>query len=258
MAATALRSESSAWTSDFQARTGELYRRLGRFTELIYCPLDLPAPPAFDRGKLIEWVTQSRAADPTKEEQLHASGGSGPYPWNSAYAAYRGAWRHGFDAAFPEIVAYLASFPSRAWACVAVLLQEPRQDVFLHTDPDPVLGWRVYLGHGGAKVYFCPTLERHAHRLSTWTPEGARDWSKFVDTERRLYGEVPAPSCAWAMSAYRAAHGVEAHPGEPGERVTLLLVPDLETLDMKAYLAMLERSTKKYRDYAIWYPGEKA
>ena len=235
------------------ARTHELYDRLGRFTDLIFCPLDLPAPPAVARDALVDWVGAARAASPTNEERL---AGAGAYPWSSAYAAHHGAWRHGFEARFPEVCAYLELFPVRSWTCVNVLIQEPQQDVWLHTDPDPVLGWRVYLGHGGARVFFCPALERARTRLSTWTPEGRRDWSKFVRTDEKLYARLPSSSCAWTLNSYRAAHGVETHAGAAGERVTLLLIPDLEQLDMESYLALLERSVREYRDYAIWYPGE--
>jgi hypothetical protein len=235
----------------YAARVHELYDELGRFTDLIFCPLDLPEPPRVARRALVDWVSAARAASPTNEEHL-ARGGS--YPWNSAYAAYHGKWRHGFDAHFPGVCAYLARFPVASWTCVNVLIQEPQRDVWLHTDPDPVLGWRVYLGHGGARVFFCPTLERSRTRLSTWTPEGPRDWSKSVRTGERLYARLPASSCAWTLNSYRAAHGVETHAGAAGERVTLLLVPDLEQLDLDAYLALLERSVERYRDYAIWYP----
>jgi hypothetical protein len=244
------------------ARTHQLYDRLGRFTDLIYCPLDLPAPPQVAREALLDWVSAARRSDPTNEEKLYAGAAGGAahaaYPWNSAYAAYHGAWRHGFDARFPAVAAYLALFPARAWTCVNVLVQEPQQDVWLHTDPDPVLGWRVYLGHGGARVFFCPALERSRSRLSTWTPQGRRDWSKFVNTDEKLYARLPQSTCAWTLNSYRAAHGVETHHGAAGERVTLLLVPDLERLDMEGYLALLERSVERYRDYAIWYSASAA
>jgi hypothetical protein len=242
----------------FQAKTLELYDRLGRFTDLIFCPLDLPAPPRVPRQALVDWVSETRACSTTNEEQIFAKGASGSYPWNSAYAAHRGEWRNGFDSRFPEVATYLDLFPTRSWTCVNVLVQEPQQDVWLHTDPDPVLGWRVYLGHGGARVFFCPTFERLRARLSTWTEQGRRDWSKFVRTDRKLYARLPSDSCAWALNSYRAAHGVETHAGAAGERVTLLLIPDLDCLDVDAYLALLARSVGKYGDYAIWYPGAAA
>jgi hypothetical protein len=242
-----------------QAKTLALYQSLGRFTDLIFCPLDLPRPPKVAREALVAWVGAARTSTPTNEERLFAhAAASGAYPWNSAYAAYHGEWRHGFESRFPEVSAYLGLFPTRSWTCVNVLIQEPQHDVWLHTDPDPVIGWRVYLGHGGARVFFCPTLERQRARLSTWTAEGRRDWSKFVRTDRKLYARLPSSSCAWALNSYRAAHGVETHAGAAGERVTLLLIPDLDRLDLEGYLALLERSVRKYSDYAIWYPGEAA
>jgi len=242
-----------------QAKTLDLYDRLGRFTDLIFCPLDLPEPPKVARGALVDWVSAARARSQTNEERLFAgAAASGAYPWSSAYAAYHGEWRDGFDALFPGITAYLGLFPTRSWTCINVLVQEPQQDVWLHTDPDPVIGWRVYLGHGGARVFFCPTFERQRARLSTWTAEGRRDWSKFVHTDRKLYARLPSSSCAWALNSYRAAHGVETHAGAAGERVTLLLIPDLDCLDLDGYLALLASSVRKYRDYAIWYPGEAA
>src|SRR5258705_596590 len=120
-----------------QAKTLDLYDRLGRFTDLIFCPLDLPSPPRVPRRALVDWVSETRARSMTNEEQIFAKGAPGSYPWNSAYAAHHGEWRNGFDARFPEVTAYLDLFPTRSWTCVNVLVQEPQQDVWLHTDPDP-------------------------------------------------------------------------------------------------------------------------
>jgi hypothetical protein len=233
----------------------DLYERLGRFTDLIYCPLDLPTPPAVPRSDLLDWVARARGASKTREERLSDHAASAAYPWNSAYAARSGRWLEEFDTRFPQLVAYLGLFPTADWSCVNVLVQEPQAEVWLHTDPDPVLGWRVYLGHGGARVYFHPMRERRRERLATWTAQGRRDWSRFVDTSRRLYATVPADSCAWTLNACRAAHGVEAHGGAAGERTTLLLVPEVGAIDLDRYLALLERSVAKYSEHAIWYPG---
>lgn len=235
----------------------DLSERLGRFSDLIFCPLDLPAAPEVARDAFVAWVNEAREKSITNEQRL-ALNGPEAYPWNSAYAAYHGEWRCGFDSRFPEIPAYLALFPTRAWTCVNVLVQEPQNDVWLHTDPDPVLGWRVYLGHGGARLFFCPTVERRNTRLSTWTENGRRDWSKFVRTDERLYARMPADSSAFALTSLRAAHGVETHHGEMGERTTLLLVPDPGHIDINAYLDLLERSVKKYEDYALWYSCQEA
>jgi len=235
-------------------RERDLYRRLGRFTDLIFCPLDLPAPPRVARERMVEWVAAAQQQRGAIKEEARFR----PYPWSAAYAAERGAWRDGFEGRFPQLVAYLELFPTASWTKVAVLVQEPQQDVSLHTDPDPVLGWRVYLSHGGARTFFCPTFVRHEERLATWTPEGRRDWSRFVRTDRKCYARMPAGTGAWTLNAYRAAHGVESHRGAAGERMTLLLVPDLEHLDLDAYLALLERSVSRYRDYAIWYAEEPA
>jgi len=236
----------------------DLQEQLGRFSDLIFCPLDLPPPPRVGRDALVRWVQEAREQSITNEERLSRSANAASYPWSSAYAAYHGEWRCGFDAQFPEIPSYLDLFPTDAWICVNVLIQEPQTDVWLHTDPDPVLGWRVYLGHGGARVFFCPTIERRRSRLSTWTAEGRRDWSKFVRTDQKLYARLPADACAWALTSLRAAHGVETHRGAMGERTTLLIVPDPERIDMAAYLDLLERSVRKYEEYAIWYPRKAA
>lgn len=238
----------------YQAKLLELYERLGRFTDLIFCPLDLPAPPQVPRQALVDWVGHARARSKTDEERHFAGASSDTYPWSSAYAAEYGKWCDGFDSRFPQVAAYLDLFPTASWTRVSVLIQEPQHDVWLHTDPDPVIGWRIYLGHGGARVFFCPTLERHRKRLTTWTEEGRRDWSRWVRTDRKLYARLPAGSCSWAMNVYRAAHGVETHRGRAGERVTLVINPDIDKLDIDAYLALLERSVTKYADYAIWYP----
>src|SRR5262252_8929338 len=87
-----------------RAKTLDLYDRLGRFTDLIFCPLDLPEPPKVTREALVDWVSSARAQRLTNEEQLFTGARDvGTYPWNSAYAAYHGEWRHGFEALFPGV-----------------------------------------------------------------------------------------------------------------------------------------------------------
>lgn len=221
------------------------------YEDLIYTRVDLPQPPVVDEARLARWVI---GPDRTGmiEELLHKpSSSSASYPWKAVIACKNNKWDSVFAAEFPELVAYAELFPTKLWRQVSIIAQLPGQKVFLHTDPDKVLGWRVYLTHGGPRLYFQKFKKRWDSRPKTWSMGGPNGMAELCQGER-IY--VQDKGCyPWMLTATRAAHGVSDNHGVLGSRVTMLLFPEPEFVDQEKHNELIGRSVAKYADTAIWY-----
>ncbi len=218
--------------------------------DLIYTRLDLPQPPEVDTAALSAWVAEAQR-QAIAEDGLYAQNTGQVYPWVTAYALRRNNFDPSFAERFPEIVEYIKNFPTTRWKGISILCQRSDRDVFLHTDPDYGIGWRVYLSHGGPRLYLKKFKERHTERPQTWSNGGPEGMERMCHPERIYAQDVGR--FAWAMSAIRAAHGVERNDGAFGDRITMALVPELDYVDQAANEAMLRRGAEKYADTAIWY-----
>lgn len=219
-------------------------------SDLIYTRLDLPQPPEVDTDALMAWVIEV-SKRPTDEKITHdSSPGTNTYPWLGACVANHGEFDPEFVRKFPELVEYFKHFPTTRWRNISLVCQRPDMDVFLHTDPGPKIGWRVYLNHSGARLYVQKFLERHEERPQTWV-NGLNGIRAMCHPER-IYVE-DAGRFAWAISGIRAAHGVERNGPVLGSRMTLVLAPYEQATDQAEVEAMLRRGAQKYADTAIWY-----
>ncbi len=221
------------------------------YRDLIYTRLDLPQLPPVDQGKLAEWMVDKNRIGMV-EQTLHSSNtNSSLYPWRAVVACRNNCWDTAFVEAFPQLVKYTELFPTALWRQVSLLAQLPDKEVFLHTDPDKGLGWRIYLSHGGPKLYFQKFKERHEVRPQTWAGGGPTAMKDLCAAER-IY--VDDEGCyPWALTATRAAHGVSVCHQAIGARVTMLLFPEPEYVDAAAHQDLVKRSSEKYADTAIWY-----
>jgi len=219
--------------------------------DLIYTRLDLPQLPHVDQGALTKWMVDKNRAVMV-EQALHANNtNSNLYPWRAVVACRNNCWDTSFAEAFPELVSYTQLFPTTYWRQVSVLAQLPDKEVFLHTDPDVNLGWRIYLSHGGPKLYFQKFKQRHEVRPQTWAGGGPTAMKDLCEAER-IY--VEDKGCyPWALTATRAAHGVSVCRHAIGARITMLLFPDPKCVDESAHQELIGRSSEKYADTAIWY-----
>lgn len=221
-------------------------------SDLIYTRLDLPQSPRIDPLALRDWAYANHRSV-MGQKKLHddnASGGS--YPWRAVHACSYDVWDAEFAKAFPDVVAYVNHFPVGSWHRICIICQEPDKEVFLHTDPDYGIGWRVYLSNGGPRLYFRKFKERHEKRPETWSSGGPIAIESLCESERIYVDDAQEPY-PWALTSTRAAHGVDAAPLALGERVTMLLMPQPETIDHAVNERLLRRSAEKFSDTAIWY-----
>lgn len=223
---------------------------LGHIADLIYTRLDLPPVPTVDKASLTEWMVSNQRSL-MNEKKLHDDGRKANYPWRAVHACSENKWDPEFVQRFPDLVMYTQHFPTLRWKRVCVIGQLPDEEVFLHTDPDFGIGWRIYLTHGGPKLYFQKFKERHAERPQTWASGGPSAMSEICKPEK-FYVE-DSGTYPWALSSIRAAHGVSRNDQNLGDRVTLLLFPEIATVDRLALQSMLEAGASKYADTAIWY-----
>jgi len=224
---------------------------LGPASDLVFTRLDLPQLPRIAIEDLVAWMTNG-GRDVIREHALHQKNMPGvQYPWRAVTVCENNHWEESFEHCFPELRAYVDLFPTTRWRKIALLAQLPGEDVFLHTDPDFGVGWRIYLNHGGPRLYFQKFKERRAERPSTWLSGGPSAIESLCQAERHYVEE--AGTFPWALTSIRAAHGVEPHHSDVGARITMLLFPDRGFVDREAHVELLLRSARTYADSAIWW-----
>jgi hypothetical protein len=231
---------------------------VGAAHDLIYTRLDLPALPVVDLEALLDWMFD-RQRCVMGEQRLHdahtlASAHTRTYPWRAVHACSDNVWDNDFAQQFPQLVAYLRHFPATSWKRVCVVCQLAGSQVFIHTDPDHGMGWRMYLNHGGPRLYFQKFKMRLSVRPQTWASGGPQAIEALCQSQRHYVNDDGA--FPWALTSIRAAHGVEENTAETGARVTLLLFPNINTVDTTVHTDLLLRSARKFSDTAIWYEPE--
>lgn len=251
--------------------------KFNKFRDLIYMPLDLPKPPEIDLDLFMDWVNSCpkivdliKCPD-TGEKILHFEEkglqGWGYYPWiqvSPLHHGYSKEWIAGFDKIFPEVVEYINLFPFNILSGITILVQKSGNTVPLHVDPDDWLGLRFFLKNKVEReiLYFTPTKEPMNYRLGSYRFDGnrvhAQQWENYLDMDKKLYARHPEPEHAWCLNGLRAAHGLD--PFESGEfsRVTVLVHShkgqDFTTAwNQDRLYDLLDRSLKKYEDYALWW-----
>jgi hypothetical protein len=251
--------------------------KFDRFRDLIYIPLDLPPPPTIDIKKFINWVSECPNINNiikcpnTGEKIFHfeekGKQAWGYFPWiqvNAFHHGYSDNWIADFDKVFPEVVNYINLFPFNSLSGVTILAQKKSDVVPLHQDPDDWLGMRFYLKNEikHDALYFTPTLKRFNRRIGTYKFDGEKvykqDWQKYLDIKTKLYAKHPMSEHAWCLSSIRAAHGLDPIYSDEFSRITVLVQSHKNKDDMSAWnqdklYDLLDRSLKKYSDYAIWW-----
>lgn len=226
------------------------HHTLNEFADLVYTRLDLPQVPNVDVDQLVSWM-QSNSRSVMGEKNLHDSGRAAEYPWRAVHACSDNVWDEDFLRLFPELVRYTELFPARRWKRVCIIGQLPQSEVFLHTDPDFGVGWRIYLNHGGPRLYFQKFKQPYEERPQTWASGGPDAMAKMCRDDRHYVQDSGA--YPWALTSIRAAHGVSRNDSNLGARVTMLLFPELESVDWAASRALLQAGSTKYANTAIWY-----
>lgn len=234
-----------------QLETMTAEESLGSAADLIYTRLDLPQPPDIDLDALLQWASEPNRQRIDQQGLYEKNKANSEYPWVAVYACYQNRWDADLRERFPEIFDYTKNLPATRWRSVVVLCQRPDRDVFLHTDQDWGIGYRMYLNHGGPRTYVQKFKERHANRPGTWASGGPEGIVAMCEPERHYIND--SGRYPWAITAIRAAHGVEKNAAALGSRITVVMVPDPTSIDYSAHQALLLRSADKFRDSAIWY-----
>ena len=239
------------------------------YKNLIYVPLDLETP-VVDEEEFLKWLESAHAKDRASEGNesdgvqlssesskglLPAQNNKNIYPWNIVYLHRHLRKTHNYESCleqFPSIKKYLDDLPFDSKASISILRQHPGVDVGIHTDYDLWFGIRFYLiNSSNARIFFQKAKTPNTTRLTAFTDDGKRiPWDDIIQPEK-VYARYPSPKCSFHLTCTHAVHGVESVPEDQScSRITFFFTGKLNPAK---YVELLERSLKKYGDYAIWH-----
>lgn len=229
--------------------------------DLIFCPLDMPAPPVVDRDVMSAWIhtTERMFPDLSISRQPMEKHWNIDYPWEVAYAVHTKHshdakhYMNNFDVLFPELYAYFHTFPYKKITHIAVMRQKYDMAVPPHSDqvyPAAVADLRHYCmrcylwnDFTNDSLYVMKTKHRADFQIRTI---GGLEHV----VQEKIYPKFPRRDyLPWMInSGTRAFHGVDA--GGTGNRCSVLFGGEL---DHTRLMDLLARSVEKYADYALWW-----
>ena len=230
---------------------------------LIFSPLDLPDPPEVDMDEFVAWHSEQKSYMlKHNQNKVNSTNLYGGYCWHISWAkwwnTYNTAepWICDFDKRFPELVEYLNLFPFKQMKSISFLNQIGGSKVEPHSDPDDCWGMRFYLKNKTKEaLYFSRMKEPHNHRIRTMEDDDGnplkerRDYLDFCRDEK-IYAKFPKDRCAWMLNSYRAWHGLDENPTPTGSRITCVIIGEY---DKERLYKLFDDSTKKHKEYQIWY-----
>ena len=230
---------------------------------LIFSPLDLPDPPDVDMDKFLAWHSdQKEYMLLHNQNRINSTKLYGGYCWHVSWAKWYTTyntdkpWICDFDKRFPDLVEYLELFPFKQAKSISFLNQLSGATVQPHTDPDELWGMRFYLKNKNKDaLYFSRTKEVSDRQIRTMEDSNGNlltEKRNYLDycKDEKLYATFPKEQCAWMLNSSRAWHGVDKNPTPTGSRITCTIMGEY---DKDKLFELLERSTKKHKDYQIWY-----
>lgn len=249
---------------------------LKKYRHLIYCPLDLSDPPFVDEKKIFNYINDRISIDLETEnnsvggalgsislksqlaKSLSSNSSNGEYPWRLVHlmrADLHDTRWNDFVNIFPELAEYFLSLPFKEHFTMSLLNQKANQDVGMHTDPDLWFGIRFYLvNKSNARIFFRKAKNPTYSRLLNIAPADNQiglkkiDWDELLDQEK-IFADYPKKNFCFHLTSTHAVHGVETVPDDNESRITGFVSG---VIDENRYLPILERSLKKYSEYAIW------
>jgi hypothetical protein len=230
----------------------KLAQNLGRYDDLIFCPLDLPPPPEVDTGEFVDWMLRAGSANMAPKRVYEKLTGH-EYPWAVAFPD-GGSYKAMKDE-FPQVTEYLASFPFDEIEHTVILAQRGCQHVFTHTDRDWLRGMRVYLKSKNKEgLHFFRGREKYDEfDMYKTLPDGTVqmiDWNESHHMDEPIYAEFPEGCQTFMLNSGRASHAIDTNTCELGERVAILV---RGKYNEERFNELMERSLAKYGDKAIWY-----
>jgi len=238
---------------------------LSPYKNLLYCKLDLPELPDFNKIDLERFVNETNDSVVLKNiesagSDRFASWANVKYPWKTAWIKSRdNVWFNGFDTKFPQLVNYISNFPIDSIDDLAsgqILAQKENTEAFPHTDPDPWFGFRVYLSEESNRstLYYHPSYTELETRPTTWIIENGitkkNDLSKYYDYSKKLCVKNNTGKFAFMLNSIRGCHGVEGNIERECDRLVLLLF--FRKINSSKLSDLFSRSVVKYKDSCIW------
>lgn len=230
----------------------KLAQNLGRYDDLIFCPLDMPPPPEIDTAEFVDWmikVGSSSMAPKRVYEKLNDH----EYPW--ICAAPKGGSFLAMKEAFPQIVEYLGNYPFDEIDHCVVLAQRGFQHVFTHTDGDYLRGMRLYLKSKNKEgLHFFRGLEKYDEfDMYKTAPDGSVsriNWEESHQMDSPVYADFPDGCQTFMVNSGRACHAIDSNTCELGDRIAILI---RGSYNEDRFNDLMDRSLSKYGDKAIWY-----
>ena len=252
--------------------------KFDKFSDLIYCPLDLPEPPIIDLDELLEWSKNISPDHPNQSQSILLPDGKtiqtpeaatrrtlGYYPWlsiwmkrSNQFVPQNNGWMQEFIDKYPDLYNYVLQFPLKETSAVNLMWQYEDTPVMIHTDPEHWFGMRLYLNNTpDAPLFFLKAKERNNHRIEyIATDINDPKLAEHVDINKH-YVKYYKPSFPWILNNFRALHGVDKSNNPLGKRAVIVIHGKFQNnespLDFDKLYDLLERSVEKYKDYCIWY-----
>ena len=223
----------------------------GRFDDLIFTPLDLPAPPAVDAESFIEWMRSDNRTGMFQKERYERLTGC-KYPWLLRAVT---SDLTPLQAAYPQVLEYARLYPFKTVKTVIFLAQDGYQPIFPHADSDGLVGMRFYLKNRHVEgLHFYKGLEPYdSFNSAQFDADGNPTpvhFKKYFKMDEAIYARFPQDSRSFMLNSARAIHGIDANTCKLGDRIAVLVQGEL---DVKRFETMVESSLSRYGDYAIWY-----
>ena len=229
----------------------KMAQNLGKYDDLIFCPLDLPNPPEVDIAQFIAWLHEKSANSMLPRVAFEKYSGK-EYPWLSTTIG-NGAIE--LRDSFPTIYEYLKEYPFDSLDHLVVLAQRGFQPIFIHTDRDWLQGMRFYLTCKNKEgLHFFRGREKYdeyePHMMCADGSVKAPSWNETHFMDDPIYANFPDNHKPFMINSGRACHAIDPNTCEVGDRIAFLVRGKINS---EKYDQLIERSLAKYGDHAIWY-----
>lgn len=234
-----------------EAWPAKLAQNLGKYDDLIFCPLDMPNPPEVDIAQFIDWLHEQSKHSMIPRAAFEKYSGK-EYPWLATTI------KHGaveLKNSFPELHEYLSWFPFDLLDHLVILAQKGRQSIFIHTDRDWLQGMRFYLTCKNKEgLHFFRGRQKYdefePHMVGSDGKVKAPNWAQTHFMDEPIYASFPDGHKPFMINSGRACHAVDANTCQLGERIAFLVRGQINT---GKYEDLMARSLAKYPQHAIWY-----
>lgn len=226
---------------------------------LIFCPLDLPAPPEVDRAVMIDWVERWYTECFYTKTNIYGKTVQEGYPWKVGQP-FRDPTdgiepsqnelnlREEFLVKFPELSNYLQTAFPLEFTGATILLQQQSKDVVGHTDSDYIWAPRCYLWNDyqdEALWFRVPVDPRDTVKYNTLIKDN--DYTNYLAP---VYAKFPKHEYQpFAFQSAKSIHGVDGSYKEGASRCTIII---RGKFIVDKWNQLLRDSYLKYADYAIF------